>query len=100
VGTVFRIKRFAVVFVGAFLVICAAQALKGHGLPHAVTEGAIWCLVTAAVFTAARWHQSRQGRRCEICEDTPEPQSRHSGATRDGLGGKASWRVPAPIPLG
>lgn len=78
-GTVFWIKRFFTVLAGAFLVICAAQMLKGHALPYAATEAAIWGTISATVFTAARLYQSRKGQHCAICQDTPEMQQ--SGAS-------------------
>lgn len=71
-GTKFWIKRFLVVLVGAFAIITAAQLFKGHGLGYASTHGALWGLITAAVFTVARFIQARRGQHCVICKDTPE----------------------------
>jgi len=73
-GTMFWIKRFLTVLVGAFLIIGAAQMLKGHDLPYSVTQAAIWGAVAATVFTGARLYQSRKGRHCALCKDTPEMQ--------------------------
>jgi hypothetical protein len=73
-GTAFWIKRFLVVLAGAFLVICAAQMLKGHDFSYAAIQGAIWGVITATVFTVARIYQSRKGQHCAICKDTPEMQ--------------------------
>lgn len=73
-GTAFWIKRFFTVLLGAFVVICAAQLLKGHDLIYACMQGAIWGLVSAAVFTGARIYQSSKGQHCAICKDTHEMQ--------------------------
>lgn len=71
-GAKFWIKRFLVVLAGAFVIITAAQLLKGHGPDYAVTHGGAWSLITAAVFTVAKFFQARRGRHCAICKDTPE----------------------------
>jgi len=73
-GAAFWIKRFFTVLLGAFAFICAAQLLKGHDFTYASTQGAIWGLIAAAVFTVARIYQSRRGQHCAICKDTPEMQ--------------------------
>jgi hypothetical protein len=74
VGTGFWIKRFLTVLAGAFVVIGAAQMIKGHDVPYAATQAAIWSVITAIVFTAGRLYQSRRGQHCAICKDTPEMQ--------------------------
>lgn len=71
-GTAFWVKRFLVVLAGAFAIIGGAQLLKGHDMAYAATQGAIWGLVGAAVFTGARIGQARKGRHCALCRDTPE----------------------------
>ena len=71
-GAAFWIKRFFTVLVVAFIVIAAAQFLKGHAAKYAVAHGAIWGFISAAVFTAARYWQSQRGQHCAICKDTPE----------------------------
>ncbi|HEX8281646.1 MAG TPA: hypothetical protein VF551_09725 [Chthoniobacterales bacterium] len=70
----FWIKRYFTVLVGAFIVICAAQLLKGHDLRYSAAQAAIWGVITASVFTIARWFQARRGQHCAICRDTPEMQ--------------------------
>jgi hypothetical protein len=35
-------------------------------------QGTIWGAISATVFTVSRFVQSRQGRHCAICNDTPE----------------------------
>ena len=78
-GTTFWIKRFFTVLVGAFVVICGAQMLKGHDLSYSVTQGVIWGPLCAIVFTLARFFQARRGQHCAICKDTPEMQGTSSG---------------------
>lgn len=73
-GKGFWIKRFLLVLVAAFAVICAAQLLKGRALDYATTHAALWSVVTALVFTGARYFQARRGQHCAICKDTPEMQ--------------------------
>jgi hypothetical protein len=81
-GAVFWIRRCILVFAGAFVVIASAQWLKGHALADAAVQGVLWAAVSAKVFTGARIIQSRQGRHCALCRDTPEmridrPDGRH-----------------------
>jgi hypothetical protein len=71
-GTAFWIKRFLTVLACAFIIIGAAQLLKGHDVQYAASQAAIWGVITAAVFTGARFWQARKGRHCAICKDTPE----------------------------
>ena len=73
-GTAFWIKRYLLVLVSAFVVICAAQLLKGRGLEYALTQAGIWSVVASLVFTVARYFQARRGQHCAICKDTPEMQ--------------------------
>jgi hypothetical protein len=73
-STVFWIKRFLTVLVGAFVIIGAAQLIKSKDIPYALTQGAIWSVISASVFTVARIFQSRRGQHCAVCKDTPEMQ--------------------------
>lgn len=70
----FWLKRFFVVLIGAFIIIAGAQWLKGNDALYAATHGAIWSLISAIIFTAARFYQSRRGQHCALCKDTPEMQ--------------------------
>ena len=72
VGTGFWIKRFVIVLAVAFAVIFAAQWLRGRGIDYAATHAALWAVVSALVFTGARYFQARRGQHCAICKDTPE----------------------------
>jgi hypothetical protein len=72
VGTAFWIRRFFTVFAIAFVIIGAAQLLKGRGAAYSLTQAALWGLASSLVFTVARYFQSRAGQQCAICKDTPE----------------------------
>ena len=71
-GAVFWIRRVVLVFGGAWVVIVGAQLLKGHTIAYAAVQGLLWTAISATVFTGARIFQSRQGRHCALCRDTPE----------------------------
>ena len=79
-GTNFWIKRFLIILLGAFVIISTAQLLKGRSLPYSTTQGAIWGLITATIFTVGRMYQSRRGQHCAICQDTPEMQKASHGS--------------------
>ena len=78
-GMAFWVRRFVTVLAGAFVVIAAVQLLKGHPAAHAASEGLLWATVSAAVFVGARIAQSRRGRHCALCRDTPEMRGPPSG---------------------
>lgn len=71
-GTAFWVKRFLTVLAGAFAIICAAQLARGHDVGYSATQGVIWGLISASVFTIARFRQARKGQHCALCRDTPE----------------------------
>ena len=71
-STGFWIRRFAIVFLGAFALIALAQWLKGNSAVYALRQGAIWGLISSSVFIAARVYHSRRGQPCQLCKDTPE----------------------------
>lgn len=75
-GRAFWIRRFFVVLAAAFVLIAASHLVRGRGLEHALTEGGIWAIVTAVVFTGGRLYQSRRGQHCAVCRDTPEVHER------------------------
>lgn len=71
-GRAFWIRRFLTVFAGAFVVIAAAELLKGRVIEDAASHALLWAAAAATVFTASRLYQSRRGQYCAICKDTPE----------------------------
>ena len=68
----FWVRRFLVAFIVALVVIAGAQLLKGHTLEYSVTEGLLWSLVAASVYTGVALNKWRRGRQCAVCGDTPE----------------------------
>ncbi len=74
-GVTFWTRRFIIVAIGAFAIICAAQMLKGHDVSYAAVQGGIWGIASATAFVAGRIIQSRRGQHCAICKDTPEVPS-------------------------
>lgn len=76
-GTVFWIRRTLLVFALTTSGIALAQWLKGHDWAYSVTEALIWGSVATAVFTVSRIYQSRRGKQCALCRDTPEMQQRN-----------------------
>ena len=78
--TAFWIKRFLLVLCCTFVLLCAVQLLKGHGLADAVVFAALWAAIASGVFTVARFFQARRGQHCALCQDTPE--MRAPGADR------------------
>lgn len=78
-GMGFWIKRFVTVMLAAFVIIGVAQLLKGHDLAYAGTQAVIWGVLSAVIFTVARFFQARRGQHCVICRDTPEMQNERQG---------------------
>lgn len=78
-GTTFWVRRFIVVFIGAFAVIAAAQLLNGPTALHAVTEALVWAAISSGIFIASRIYQSRKGKHCALCRDTPEMRDEFPG---------------------
>ena len=68
----FWVRRFVTVLAGAFVVIAAAQLLRGRAVEEAIPHASLWSAVAAVIFTASRLYQSRRGQHCAICKDTPE----------------------------
>lgn len=73
-GKHFWARRYLTVFGLAFLVIASSHLVRGRSGEHAVSEGLLWALIAATVFTAGRLYQSRKGQHCAVCRDTPEPR--------------------------
>jgi len=68
----FWIKRFATVFLGAFIVLLVVGLLKERALPIAAKESALWAGIAATIFIVTRIYRSRRGQHCELCRDTPQ----------------------------
>jgi hypothetical protein len=67
----FWIRRFVVVFVGAFAVLLAAGLLRQRSWGRAAGESALWAGIAAAIFVTTRILRSRRGEYCELCGDDP-----------------------------
>jgi hypothetical protein len=74
VGYPFWIKRFFVATAAIFAALTAVELLKGHAPEAALTFALTWSVISGAIFTGARIYQSRRGRHCAMCRDTPEPK--------------------------
>jgi hypothetical protein len=76
VGILFWLRRFLLVFCIAFALILGAHLLRGHELMFSLSESLLWAMISANIFVTARIYQSRMGRHCALCRDTPEMQNR------------------------
>lgn len=76
VGPVFWVKQFFAVLIGAFVVIAAAQLLKGRAASHADVHGAVLSVITAGVFTGVNFWRRRRGQRCVSRSRSPERKGR------------------------
>jgi len=77
------IRGFLVVLAGAFVVIAGVQLLKGNPVEYAASEGLLWSVITAVVFTVARAYWLRKGQYCAVCGDLPPmsaPDGNHTTA--------------------
>jgi multisubunit Na+/H+ antiporter MnhF subunit len=77
--TLFWIRRFVLIFAGAFVLLSTIYVMRGRALKDAVAEAALWSAIAAALFIATRLYYSSQGRRCELCKDMPDEMPHGSG---------------------
>jgi hypothetical protein len=70
-GTMFWIRRYALVFAIAFVVIAGAHLLRGRSFESSLVEAVIWSAISAGIFVGARIYQSRKGVHCAMCNDIP-----------------------------
>lgn len=89
-GTAFWVRRYFFVWGSSLLIIAGAHLVRGRGISYAISEGALWGLITATVFVGARIWQSRRKQHCAICRDTPEMRQ------SDQTGVASSERTPSP----
>ena len=64
----FWLRRFAAVFMAAFLFIAAVQMLRGRAADLAVVHGLIWAAISASIFVGTQIYKSRKQEACAICE--------------------------------
>ena len=62
-------RLYATMFVIAFVVIAGAQALKGHAIAYALTQGLIWGALSSLVYVLAAVYRWRKAIRCAACAD-------------------------------
>jgi hypothetical protein len=74
-------RRFALVLVCAFVVIAGAQRLKGNSLHDALVDGAVWSVISAAVYTVALAYRMRKARQCAVCGDVAPPDAKRDGSS-------------------
>ena len=79
-GGSFWIRRFLLIFVMAFVVLAATQLVQGRTLDDSLTHALLWAAVSTTVFTGSRIYQSRKGRHCALCRDTPEMRESGGGS--------------------
>lgn len=71
-STAFWVRRYFVVAGAAFVLLVAVGLLKGREFDRVLMESLLWGVVTAAVFTAARYRSACKGQACALCRDTAE----------------------------
>jgi hypothetical protein len=85
----FWIKRFFVVFSGAFLVLFAVYLVRGQSPTAAAKESALWSALATIIFIATRLYRSRKGEHCELCGDTPETADKSQCSLPQNSGSKS-----------
>jgi hypothetical protein len=75
------IRGFFVVLAGAFVIIAGAQLIKGGTVEYAVSEGLLWSVISATVFTVARAYRLRKGQYCAVCGDLPPTNADDANGT-------------------
>ena len=78
----FWIRRFAVVFAGAFALLFVVNLAKGRSMATAATESALWGAIAAGIFVATRFIRSRRGEACELCGDPPGQSPGEAGEAK------------------
>ena len=61
------IKESLWVVTSAFLILVAAELLKGHGRQASVLFSATWALLSTAIFIGTRLYYARIGQECLTC---------------------------------
>lgn len=65
--TVFWVRRFALAYLAALVLIAGGQLLRGRPPEQAFTHALLWALITAAVYLVALRYRARRG--CAVCPD-------------------------------
>ena len=70
-GFVFWLRRFVLIFTLVFTVLICVHLLRGHELIFTLKESLLWGIISANIFVVSRIYDSRRGRHCVLCKDTP-----------------------------
>jgi hypothetical protein len=73
VNALLWLRRFAIVFGIAFVVITGTQLLRGRSAGLAFLHGLMWSAISAAIFVAAQLLRERRKERCAICDALDDP---------------------------
>ena len=68
----FWITRFLQVLALVFVILLAAEIIKGGTVAGGWLDSAIWSSVAATVFTGSRYYRARRGQACALCQDLPQ----------------------------
>lgn len=70
----FVLKRFAQLFVIAFVALTSVYMLRGEPAMQAVTDAGLWSLLAAVVSAGTVFYHLRTRKECKLCvDDTQEP---------------------------
>lgn len=70
-GIAFWIRRFILVFALVFTVLSCVHLLRGHEFIFTLKQSLLWGIIASNIFIASRVYNSRRGRHCGLCNDTP-----------------------------
>jgi uncharacterized membrane protein len=73
--TQFWVRRYFWVSGMMFLILMAAAWLRGRTPGTAFSESLIWALLSATIFTGARYYKASKGAVCALRKDTEEDVS-------------------------
>ncbi len=71
-GFKFWFKRWFLVFVSVFTLLSIVYIIKGYEVSNAFLSALIWSLISTTVFVATRLYHSTKGKKCAMCNDTPD----------------------------
>jgi len=66
----FYLIRFFIILAGSFVIIVGVQFFKSQNIIFALTQGAIWSPITAAVYISALVYKLRRSSACCVRGNT------------------------------
>lgn len=75
-GTGHWIKRFCLAFLGAAVLLCVLELVKGHDWLQALRFAALWGTVFAALFTGIGYARFKRNPACMLPPDKRPPEPR------------------------